>query len=84
MPIFTLLRILARAHHVQARMMQNPTLSVHDIAQEEHVSAGHCHIAEKKNTRILRHEHCQATATASRHTFIASARKTRCVLAEMR
>jgi site-specific DNA recombinase len=36
-----LLRILARAHVVQARLMQNPTLSVHDVAKEEHVSAAY-------------------------------------------
>jgi site-specific DNA recombinase len=35
------LRILARAHHVQARLMQNPQLTVHDIAREEHVSAAY-------------------------------------------
>jgi site-specific DNA recombinase len=37
----SLLRIIARAHHVQARLIQNPKLSVHDIAQEEHVSAAY-------------------------------------------
>jgi hypothetical protein len=37
----SLLRILARAHHVQTRLIQNPTLSVHDIAQEEHVLAAY-------------------------------------------
>jgi site-specific DNA recombinase len=37
----SLLRILARAHHVQARLSQNPKLSVHDITQEEHVSAAY-------------------------------------------
>jgi hypothetical protein len=41
----------------------------------------HCHIAEIR-TRELYLEHCQATATASRHTFIAGARKARCVLAD--
>jgi site-specific DNA recombinase len=35
----SLLRILARAHYVQARLIQNPKLTVHDIAREEHVSA---------------------------------------------
>jgi hypothetical protein len=34
-----LLRILARAHAIQARLIQNPKLSVHDIAREERVSA---------------------------------------------
>jgi site-specific DNA recombinase len=36
-----LLRILARAHDVQARLIQNPKLSVHAIAREEHVSAAY-------------------------------------------
>jgi hypothetical protein len=30
-----LLRIIARAHHIQARLIQNPKLTVHDIAREE-------------------------------------------------
>jgi site-specific DNA recombinase len=37
----SLLRILARAHHIQARLIQNPKLSVHDIAREERVSAAY-------------------------------------------
>ncbi|MGH7840682.1 MAG: hypothetical protein ACREQT_04095 [Candidatus Binataceae bacterium] len=37
----SLLRILARAHHIQARLIQNSKLSVHDIAREERVSAAH-------------------------------------------
>jgi len=37
----SLLRILARAHHIQARLIQNPKLSVHHIAREEHVSAAY-------------------------------------------
>ena len=37
----SLLRILARAHDIQARLIQNPTLSVHDIAKEEQVSAAY-------------------------------------------
>ena len=37
----SLLRILARAHHIQARLIQNPKLTVHDIAREEHVSAAY-------------------------------------------
>jgi hypothetical protein len=28
----SLLRIIARAHHIQARLIQKPKLSVHDIA----------------------------------------------------
>jgi len=30
----SLLRIIARAHHIQARLIENPKLSVHDIARE--------------------------------------------------
>src|SRR5450759_4429732 len=37
----SLLRIRARAHAIQARLIQNPKLSVHDIAREEHVSAAY-------------------------------------------
>ena len=37
----SLLRILARAHHIQARLIQNPKLCVHDVAREEHVSAAY-------------------------------------------
>ena len=37
----SLLKILARAHHIQARLIQNPKLTVHDIAREEHVSAAY-------------------------------------------
>src|SRR4029077_207224 len=35
----SLLRIIARAHHIQARLIQNPKLTVHDIAREEQGSA---------------------------------------------
>ena len=34
-----LLRIIARAHDIQARLIQNTELTVHDIAREERVSA---------------------------------------------
>ena len=37
----SLLRIIARAHHIQARLIQNPKLTVHDIAREEQVSAAY-------------------------------------------
>jgi site-specific DNA recombinase len=37
----SLLRIMARAHAIQARLIQNPKLSVHDIAREERVSAAY-------------------------------------------
>jgi Protein of unknown function (DUF2924) len=37
----SLLRIIARAHHIQARLIQNPKLTVPDIAREERVSAAY-------------------------------------------
>ena len=36
-----LLRIVARAHDIQARLMQNTDLTVHVIASQEHVSANY-------------------------------------------
>src|SRR6266849_5224354 len=37
----SLLRIVARAHDVQARLSQNARLTVHDVAREEHVTAAY-------------------------------------------
>jgi hypothetical protein len=37
----SLLRILARAHDIQIRLMQDPDLSVHDIARGERVTAAY-------------------------------------------
>jgi hypothetical protein len=37
----SLLRILARAHHIQARLIHNTKVSVHEIAREERVSAAY-------------------------------------------
>jgi site-specific DNA recombinase len=37
----SLLRIIARAHDIQACLMQNTELTVHDIAREERVSAAY-------------------------------------------
>ena len=37
----SLLRIIARAHDIQARLNQNAKLTVHDIAREERVSAAY-------------------------------------------
>jgi hypothetical protein len=37
----SLLRIIARAHHIHARLSQSPKLTVHDIAREEQVSAAY-------------------------------------------
>ena len=37
----SLLRIIARAHHIQARLIHNAKLTVHDIAREERVSAAY-------------------------------------------
>ena len=36
-----LLRIVARAHDIQARLMQNTELTVHTIASQERVSAAY-------------------------------------------
>lgn len=36
-----LLRIIARAHDIQLRLMQNVDLTVHEVASEEHVSAAY-------------------------------------------
>ncbi|MFZ3327567.1 MAG: hypothetical protein WA231_17530 [Methylocella sp.] len=38
-----MLRVIARAHHIQARPIHNPKLTVHDIAREEQVSAAYLH-----------------------------------------
>jgi hypothetical protein len=37
----SLLRIIARAHDIQARLIQNTALTVHDVAHEERVSAAY-------------------------------------------
>jgi hypothetical protein len=37
----SLLRIVARAHDIQARLGQNTELTVHDVAREEHVTAAY-------------------------------------------
>ena len=37
----SLLRIIARAHDIQARLIQNAELTVHDIAREEQVSGAY-------------------------------------------
>ena len=48
------------------------------------LSGGHCHIAEEEHKNFYASDIFYPTATASRHTFIAVARKARCVLAEIR
>jgi site-specific DNA recombinase len=65
----SLLRILARAHNVQARLVQNPKLSVHDIAREEQVSAAYLYtllrlpwLAPDITTAIARATHRPAQA----------------------
>jgi site-specific DNA recombinase len=37
----SLLRIIARAHDIQARLVHNTTLTVHDVARDENVSAAY-------------------------------------------
>jgi site-specific DNA recombinase len=43
-PDMGLLRILARAHDVQTRLAQDTNLTVHDIARQEHITAGYIYI----------------------------------------
>jgi site-specific DNA recombinase len=40
----SLLRIIARAHDIQARLIENAKLSVHDVAREEQVSAAYIYV----------------------------------------
>jgi site-specific DNA recombinase len=40
-PDSSLLRVIARAHDIQARLNQNTNLTVHDIAREERVTAAY-------------------------------------------
>jgi DNA invertase Pin-like site-specific DNA recombinase len=40
-PDMGLLRVIARAHDVQRRLAENTTITVHDIAREEHVTAAY-------------------------------------------
>ena len=40
----SLLRIIARAHDVQARLIADSTLSVHEIARQERVTAAYIYI----------------------------------------
>jgi site-specific DNA recombinase len=40
----SLLRIIARAHDIQARLIQSTKLTVHDIAREERVSPAYIYI----------------------------------------
>ena len=37
----SLLKIIARSHHIQARLTHNPKLTVHDVARAERVSAAY-------------------------------------------
>jgi site-specific DNA recombinase len=39
-----LLRVVARAHDIQSRLVQNTGLSVHDIAREERVTAAYIYV----------------------------------------
>jgi site-specific DNA recombinase len=43
-PDMSLLRILARAHDIQTRLDQDTSLTVHDIARQEHITAGYIYI----------------------------------------
>jgi hypothetical protein len=43
-PDMGLLRIVARAHAIQARLIENTSLSVHDVAREEGVTAAYIYV----------------------------------------
>ena len=43
-PDLGLLRVIARAHDVQKRLAQDTTLTVHDIAREEHVTSDYLYV----------------------------------------
>ena len=43
-PDMGLLRVIARAHDVQRRLEEDATLTVHDIAREERVTAAYLYI----------------------------------------
>lgn len=43
-PDMGLLRVIARAHDVQRRLAEDTTITVHDIAREEHVTAAYLYI----------------------------------------
>jgi DNA invertase Pin-like site-specific DNA recombinase len=43
-PDLGLLRVVTRAHDVQRRLAENPTLTVHDIAREDHVTSDYLYI----------------------------------------
>jgi hypothetical protein len=62
----SLLRIIARAHHIQARLIQNPKLTVHDIAREERVS-GACSCVFLVAGARHHHGHHQWPKTAVTH-----------------
>ena len=57
---------MARAHRIQARLIQNTKLTVHDIAREEHVSAAYLYtllrlpwLAPDITTAIINYRHGQ-------------------------
>jgi len=62
----SLLRILARAHHIQARLIQNPELTVHHIAREEHVSAAYLYTLLRPSLAGARHHHGHCPTAESR------------------
>ena len=62
----SLLRIIARAHHIQARLIHNRKLTVHDIAREEQVSATYPPASSLAGARH-HHGHHQWPKTAATH-----------------
>ena len=43
-PDMSLLRIVARAHDIQTRLAQDTSLTVHDVARDEHVTAAYIYV----------------------------------------
>jgi site-specific DNA recombinase len=72
----SLLRIIARAHDIQARLIQNTKLTVHDIAREERVSAAYIYTLPASCLARAGYYrgNCQrsATATTQRHEVDAT------------
>ena len=61
----SLLKIIARAHHIRARLIHNTKLTMHDIAREERVSAAYIYLA-LKSVHALRDELADAEIKSKR------------------
>ena len=84
----SLLRIIARAHDIQARLNQNAKLTVHDIAREERVSAAYIYnllrlpwLAPDITTAIV---HCRQPRQLNAKTLMRQASRLPAVWGEQR